>query len=314
MQQFGDAELGLGQLQLGWLLLALAVIAVARAGRPLGRLAADLQVHVGGRRHRPAAADLRVRQRRQRRAAHAVDRAAVRPAVGAAEGDPRRVPRGVPVGEPLPARRREHADRAASACRRSRTSRRWSRCWRSRSAIVVVQRDLGAALLFFAVFLALLYVATGRPSYVVGGLILFIVGVVGPVQPVRPRPAAGRQLARPVRATRWAPASRPSRRCTRSRAAGCSGVGPRRRAADDRRAPADPGGPHGLPARGAGRGAGPDRAARDPRAVPRRRRARAADRRRGARRLPGAARRRASRSSSASRRSSSPPATSSSSR
>ena len=42
--------------------------------------------------------------------------------------------------------------------------------------IVVVQRDLGAALLFFAVFLALLYVATGRPSYVIGGAILFLVG------------------------------------------------------------------------------------------------------------------------------------------
>src|SRR6478735_5941447 len=33
-------------------------------------------------------------------------------------------------------------------------------------SIVVVQKDLGAALLFFAVFLGLLYVATGRPSYV----------------------------------------------------------------------------------------------------------------------------------------------------
>ena len=42
--------------------------------------------------------------------------------------------------------------------------------------IVVVQRDLGAALLFFAVFLAMLYVATGRPAYVVGGLVLFVAG------------------------------------------------------------------------------------------------------------------------------------------
>ena len=42
--------------------------------------------------------------------------------------------------------------------------------------IVVVQRDLGAALLFFAAFLALLYVATGRPSYVIGGVLLFVVG------------------------------------------------------------------------------------------------------------------------------------------
>jgi len=48
--------------------------------------------------------------------------------------------------------------------------------WAIALGIVVVQRDLGAALLFFAVFLALLYVATGRPSYVIGGLILFLAG------------------------------------------------------------------------------------------------------------------------------------------
>jgi cell division protein FtsW (lipid II flippase) len=48
--------------------------------------------------------------------------------------------------------------------------------WAIALGIVVVQRDLGAALLFFAVFLALLYVATGRPAYVVGGLILFVAG------------------------------------------------------------------------------------------------------------------------------------------
>jgi cell division protein FtsW (lipid II flippase) len=45
-------------------------------------------------------------------------------------------------------------------------------------SIVVVQRDLGAALLFFAVFLALLYVATGRPSYVLGGAALFLFGSI----------------------------------------------------------------------------------------------------------------------------------------
>ncbi|MHB8399780.1 MAG: FtsW/RodA/SpoVE family cell cycle protein [Candidatus Limnocylindrales bacterium] len=42
--------------------------------------------------------------------------------------------------------------------------------------VVVIQRDLGAALLFFAVFLLLLYVATGRLSAVAIGLVLFIVG------------------------------------------------------------------------------------------------------------------------------------------
>ncbi len=48
--------------------------------------------------------------------------------------------------------------------------------WAIALGIVVIQRDLGAALLFFGVFLAMLYVATGRLSLVVIGLILFILG------------------------------------------------------------------------------------------------------------------------------------------
>ena len=44
--------------------------------------------------------------------------------------------------------------------------------WAIALGIVVVQRDLGAALLFFAVFLLLLYTATARAGYVVLGLIL----------------------------------------------------------------------------------------------------------------------------------------------
>jgi cell division protein FtsW (lipid II flippase) len=48
--------------------------------------------------------------------------------------------------------------------------------WAIALGIVVIQRDLGAALLFFGVFLAMLYVATGRFSLVVIGLILFVLG------------------------------------------------------------------------------------------------------------------------------------------
>jgi cell division protein FtsW (lipid II flippase) len=48
--------------------------------------------------------------------------------------------------------------------------------WAIALGIVVVQRDLGAALLFFGVFLAMLYVATGRISLVIIGLILFVLG------------------------------------------------------------------------------------------------------------------------------------------
>jgi cell division protein FtsW (lipid II flippase) len=45
--------------------------------------------------------------------------------------------------------------------------------WGIAVLIVVVQRDLGAALLLFGVFLALLYVATQRASYVVLGVAMF---------------------------------------------------------------------------------------------------------------------------------------------
>ena len=48
--------------------------------------------------------------------------------------------------------------------------------WAMALGIVVVQRDLGAALLFFLVFLLLLYVATARASFVVIGVIAAIVG------------------------------------------------------------------------------------------------------------------------------------------
>jgi cell division protein FtsW (lipid II flippase) len=48
--------------------------------------------------------------------------------------------------------------------------------WAIALLIVVIQRDLGAALLFFAVFLALVYAATGRISLVVIGTVLFLLG------------------------------------------------------------------------------------------------------------------------------------------
>jgi cell division protein FtsW (lipid II flippase) len=42
--------------------------------------------------------------------------------------------------------------------------------------LVVLQRDLGAALLLFGLFLAMLFVATGRITYVLGSLMLFVLG------------------------------------------------------------------------------------------------------------------------------------------
>ncbi|NJD28832.1 MAG: hypothetical protein FIA92_11115 [Chloroflexi bacterium] len=50
--------------------------------------------------------------------------------------------------------------------------------WAIALGVVIVQRDLGAALLFFLVFLLLLYVSTGRFSFVALGLGAFAVGAV----------------------------------------------------------------------------------------------------------------------------------------
>jgi cell division protein FtsW (lipid II flippase) len=50
--------------------------------------------------------------------------------------------------------------------------------WGLAMLTLVVQKDLGAAQLFFSVFLILLYAATGRASYVITGLLLFVGGFV----------------------------------------------------------------------------------------------------------------------------------------
>lgn len=48
--------------------------------------------------------------------------------------------------------------------------------WGASMFLLVFIRDLGSSLMFFAAFLALLYVATGRFSFVVIGMLLFLVG------------------------------------------------------------------------------------------------------------------------------------------
>jgi cell division protein FtsW (lipid II flippase) len=52
--------------------------------------------------------------------------------------------------------------------------------WGFSMLLLIWQRDLGAALLFFGVFLAMLYTATGQGRYVLTGLALLVVaGIVG---------------------------------------------------------------------------------------------------------------------------------------
>ena len=50
--------------------------------------------------------------------------------------------------------------------------------WAMSMAIIIFQRDLGTALLYFGLFVVMIYVATGRASWVVLGVGLFLVGAV----------------------------------------------------------------------------------------------------------------------------------------
>jgi cell division protein FtsW (lipid II flippase) len=48
--------------------------------------------------------------------------------------------------------------------------------WGASLAILFVQKDLGASLLYFGIFVVMLWVATGRVAYLVIGLVLFVLG------------------------------------------------------------------------------------------------------------------------------------------
>jgi cell division protein FtsW (lipid II flippase) len=50
--------------------------------------------------------------------------------------------------------------------------------WVLSMGVLVVQHDLGTSLLFFAMFVGMLYVATGRKSWILIGAVFFVVGVV----------------------------------------------------------------------------------------------------------------------------------------
>jgi peptidoglycan glycosyltransferase len=51
--------------------------------------------------------------------------------------------------------------------------------WGATLGVLVGQRDLGASLLLFAVFVAMLYAATGQSGYLTGGLVLTLIGAIG---------------------------------------------------------------------------------------------------------------------------------------
>lgn len=51
--------------------------------------------------------------------------------------------------------------------------------WGASLVVMIAERDLGSSLLFFALFLAMLWIATERLSYLAIGLVLFAIGAVG---------------------------------------------------------------------------------------------------------------------------------------
>jgi len=50
--------------------------------------------------------------------------------------------------------------------------------WAAAMVVLIFQRDLGTALLYFGLFLVMIYVATGRASWVILGLLLFVGGAL----------------------------------------------------------------------------------------------------------------------------------------
>ena len=68
--------------------------------------------------------------------------------------------------------------------------------WGLTMGIIVIQRDLGAALLLFGIFLAMLYVATGKGWYALVGLLAFAVGAYGMYQVIGRSSGSRGDLAR----------------------------------------------------------------------------------------------------------------------
>ncbi len=91
--------------------------------------------------------------------------------------------------------------------------------------VMMAQKDLGTSLLFFALFVVMLWVATGRPSWLVVGGGLFVAGAWFAVEGLRPRAGARLDLARPLDATRAATATRSCRACSPWRRVALTGTG-----------------------------------------------------------------------------------------
>ena len=94
--------------------------------------------------------------------------------------------------------------------------------WGASMFMLVFIRDLGSSLMFFAAFLALLYVATGRFSFVVIGMAMFLLGAWFFATTVPHVARARRYLAQPVQGSPHAAGTRSCSRCSPRPTAGSS--------------------------------------------------------------------------------------------
>ena len=96
--------------------------------------------------------------------------------------------------------------------------------WGAAMVLLVFIRDLGSSVMFFGAFLALIYVATGRLSFVIIGLAMFVIGAWFFAHTCRAHPGALRHLARSLpRLGRRRATSSPSRSSPRPTAASSAG-------------------------------------------------------------------------------------------
>ena len=79
--------------------------------------------------------------------------------------------------------------------------------WLASLAVLIFERDLGSSLLFFGLFVAMLYVATERVSWIAIGLTLFCARRLHRLPRLRPRADPGAALARHRSAPRRSQAS-----------------------------------------------------------------------------------------------------------
>ena len=90
---------------------------------------------------------------------------------------PRVLLRRLPVRPPRPARRGRQ-EGAGTPAARIKDLGPIIMVWLISMGVLIMQRDLGTSLMFFAMFVAMLYAATGRRSWIVIGFIAFAVGAV----------------------------------------------------------------------------------------------------------------------------------------